>query len=67
MDRLARGAENGLWRDAKQGERATHAQKTQIPWWFSGKGFKGNIWGESCRGHDFILTGWNQRGDDGDF
>lgn len=28
-----------LLQDAKQAEWEAHAQKTQIPWWFSGKGF----------------------------
>ena len=28
------------------------------PLGLSGKGFKGNIWGEGCREHDFLLIGW---------
>ena len=42
----------------KQGERAAHAQKTLTPQWLSGKGFLGNVCGEGCSVHDFLLIGW---------
>lgn len=49
---------------AKQGERATCTQKTQAPWWHSGKSWmvEDRVRGEGHRTHDqlldFLLIGW---------
>ena len=32
--------------------------KTRTPDGFQRRVFKGTIWGEGCRGHDFFLIGW---------
>ena len=33
-------------------------RKMKLPDSFQGEVFKGNIWGEGCRVHDFLLIGW---------
>ena len=32
-------------------------KRPTLPGGFQGRVFKDNIWGESCRGHDFLLIG----------
>ena len=41
----------------KQGEQAVHAQKTQTPWWHSGKGFLRQHWGWGLQGA-WIPSDW---------
>ena len=41
----------------KQGEQAAHAQKTQTPWWLSGKGFLRQHWGWGLQG-TWIPSDW---------
>ena len=33
-------------------------KRTELTSSFQGRNFKGNIWGESCRVHDFLLISW---------
>lgn len=42
---------------AKQEEQVSHAQKTQITQWFSGKSFEKQIWDEGCRVCDLLVDG----------
>ena len=39
---------------AKQGE----LKRPELPDGFQGRAFKGSIWSERCRGHEFLLMGW---------
>ena len=33
-------------------------KRPELPDSFQGRVFKGNIWSEGCRVHDFLLIGW---------
>ena len=33
-------------------------KRPELPDGFQGRSLKGSIWGEDCRGHDFVLVGW---------
>ena len=40
------------------GDGAAQSQRPELPDGFQERVFKGTIWGEGCRGHDFFLIGW---------